>query len=121
MDKVKIFMVIILDEDAPPSPTPDSEQRPAGEDTEASTQKKPSTMSYEAYKKMTNLLLLHMKQQEQLADMGMHSTISQPDLRFVYLILDSIVLLCACWTKSMHNSEIWGQSNLLKTRLLLSL
>lgn len=56
-----------LDEDAPPSPSPDVEQ--ASQESAPQT-KKPMTMTYEAYKQMTNLILYHMKQQEQVAELG---------------------------------------------------
>lgn len=61
----------IVDDDAPPSPTPDTE-KPSQESTAdgPSVQKKPTTMSYEAYKQMTNLILYHMKQQEQISEAG---------------------------------------------------
>ena len=60
----------IIDEDAPPSPTPDADM-PSQKSTDAgpAVAKKPTTMSYEAYKQMTNLILYHMKQQEQLSEL----------------------------------------------------
>lgn len=61
----------IVEEDAPPSPTPDAEQ-PSQESTTTgpTVAKKPTTMSYEAYKQMTNLILFHMRQQEQMSEIG---------------------------------------------------
>lgn len=69
----------LTEDDTPPSPTPDSQQhRPQvnedGTEGDATllSYKPTSTMSYESYKKMTNLVLLHMKHQEQLADLGVY-------------------------------------------------
>ena len=56
-----------LDEDAPPSPTPDVPTQPSDS---SQPKKKPVSLSYEEYKRMTNLILYHMKSEEEIADLG---------------------------------------------------
>ena len=58
-----------VEEDTPPSPTPDVSQASQESSVHAAA-KKPMTMTYEAYKQMTNLILYHMKQQEQVAELS---------------------------------------------------
>lgn len=66
--------MVLTEDDAPPSPTADAVDDPSQEVPPSSqtqqTKKPPISMTYEAYKQMTNMILLRMKQQEQIAELG---------------------------------------------------
>lgn len=55
----------------PPSEQTTQSSQPVSQQSQAA-RKKPVALSYEDYKKMTNLILIHMKQQEQLLELGVY-------------------------------------------------